>query len=95
MMIMLMCRMVSISVLGVIIYQSINQSRDYDDDDDNDDNDDNDDDDDDDDDDDADDNDDDDDSDTCQGIVEPSGNTTQARSSYLPEEILWAHRSLS
>ena len=28
-----------------------------------------------------------------QGIVEPSGNTTQARSSYLPEEILWGHRS--
>jgi len=27
-----------------------------------------------------------------EGIVEPTGNTTQARSSYLPAEILWGHR---
>ena len=27
-----------------------------------------------------------------EGVVEPTGNTTQARSSYLPEEIQWGHR---
>merc|ERR1711872_1155896 len=26
-----------------------------------------------------------------EGIVEPSGNTVQARTSYLPREILWGH----
>jgi len=29
---------------------------------------------------------------TLEGIVEPTGNSVQARSSYLPNEILWAHR---
>jgi len=29
---------------------------------------------------------------TLEGIVEPTGNTTQARTSYLPTEILWGHR---
>merc|ERR1719474_1013335 len=29
---------------------------------------------------------------TLEGTVEPTGNTTQARSSYLPQEILWGHR---
>jgi len=29
---------------------------------------------------------------TLEGIVEPTGNTTQARSSYLPQEILWGQR---
>ena len=28
---------------------------------------------------------------TLEGVVEPSGNTTQARTSYLPEEILWGY----
>jgi len=28
---------------------------------------------------------------TLEGIVEPSGSTTQARTSYLPTEILWGH----
>jgi len=26
-----------------------------------------------------------------EGVVEPSGNTTQVRTSYLPEEIMWGH----
>jgi len=26
-----------------------------------------------------------------EGVVEPSGNTVQARTSYLPEEIMWGH----
>ena len=26
-----------------------------------------------------------------EGVVEPSGNTTQARTSYLPDEILWGY----
>ena len=29
---------------------------------------------------------------TLEGIVEPTGNSVQARSSYLPNEILWGHR---
>ena len=29
---------------------------------------------------------------TLEGIVEPTGNSLQIRSSYLPNEILWAHR---
>ena len=29
---------------------------------------------------------------TLEGIVESSGNTVQIRSSYLPNEVLWAHR---
>ena len=29
---------------------------------------------------------------TLEGIVEPTGNSVQIRSSYLPNEILWAHR---
>jgi len=28
---------------------------------------------------------------TLEGVVEPSGNTTQARTSYLPDEILWGY----
>jgi len=28
---------------------------------------------------------------TLEGVVEPSGNTTQARTSYLPQEILWGY----
>jgi len=28
---------------------------------------------------------------TLEGIVEPSGNTVQARTSFLPHEILWGH----
>lgn len=27
-----------------------------------------------------------------EGIVEPTGNSVQARSSYLPREILWGYR---
>merc|ERR1711892_796878 len=27
-----------------------------------------------------------------EGVIDPTGNTTQARSSYLPEEIQWGHR---
>jgi potassium inwardly-rectifying channel subfamily J len=29
---------------------------------------------------------------TLEGVVEPTGNSVQSRSSYLPNEILWAHR---
>ncbi len=29
---------------------------------------------------------------TLEGIVEPTGNSVQSRSSYLPNEILWGHR---
>jgi len=29
---------------------------------------------------------------TLEGVIEATGNTTQARSSYLPSEILWNHR---
>jgi len=29
---------------------------------------------------------------TLEGIVEPTGNSVQARSSYMPNEILWGHR---
>ena len=29
---------------------------------------------------------------TLEGIVEPTGNSVQARSSYLPNEVLWGHR---
>lgn len=29
---------------------------------------------------------------TLEGIVEPTGNSVQARSSFLPNEILWGHR---
>ena len=29
---------------------------------------------------------------TMEGIVEPSGNTTQARTSYLADEVLWGFR---
>ena len=29
---------------------------------------------------------------TLEGVVEPTGNSVQARSSYLPNEILWGHR---
>lgn len=28
----------------------------------------------------------------CLGVIESTGMTTQARSSYLPSEILWGHR---
>ena len=28
---------------------------------------------------------------TLEGIVEPTGNSVQSRSSYLPNEILWGH----
>lgn len=28
---------------------------------------------------------------TLEGVVEPTGNSTQSRSSYLPNEILWGH----
>jgi len=28
---------------------------------------------------------------TLEGVVEPSGNTAQVRTSYLPDEILWGH----
>lgn len=30
--------------------------------------------------------------DMAEGVVESTGMTTQARSSYLPSEILWGHR---
>ena len=29
---------------------------------------------------------------TLEGIVEPTGNSVQSRSSYLPNEILWGYR---
>ena len=29
---------------------------------------------------------------TLEGIVEPSGMSIQARSSYMPDEILWGYR---
>ena len=29
---------------------------------------------------------------TLEGIVEPTGNSVQARTSYLPNELLWGHR---
>ena len=29
---------------------------------------------------------------TLEGIVEPTGNSVQSRSSYLPNEVLWGHR---
>ena len=28
---------------------------------------------------------------TLEGVVEPSGNTTQVRTSFIPQEILWGH----
>ena len=31
---------------------------------------------------------------TLEGIVEPTGNSVQARTSYLPNELLWGHRYL-
>ena len=29
---------------------------------------------------------------TLEGIIEATGNTTQARTSYLPNEVRWGHR---
>ena len=29
---------------------------------------------------------------SLEGVVEPTGNSVQARSSYLPNEILWGYR---